>query len=220
MNSTTVVKDPVCGMDVETATAAGKTEHKGQTYYFCGSKCKREVRTRSRPILGQGCWHAQERTWLLQLNPKKTEERKIMSMPKSVFLPIVVLALMCVPSLAQDTATKPMDMKTMPANAEEMQSHMEKMRTQMAEMQAKMKDNMAKMEAADAAMKSHMATMQDNMKGEMELKHSLMDQMQMMMDHMQQMTDRMAAMSDQMDIHKKTGKTTKKDNTMMKDQKK
>jgi hypothetical protein len=48
----------------------------------------------------------------------------------------------------------------------------------------------------------------------------MMDQMQMMMDHMQQMTDRMAAMSDQMDMHKKTGKTTKKDSGMMKDQKK
>jgi Cu+-exporting ATPase len=40
MKTTTAVKDPVCGMDVETATAAGRTEHKGQTYYFCGSKCK------------------------------------------------------------------------------------------------------------------------------------------------------------------------------------
>jgi Cu+-exporting ATPase len=40
MNSTTAVKDPVCGMDVEAATAAGQSEHEGQTYYFCGSKCK------------------------------------------------------------------------------------------------------------------------------------------------------------------------------------
>ena len=40
MTSTTAVKDPVCGMDIETATAAGKTEFKGETYYFCGSKCK------------------------------------------------------------------------------------------------------------------------------------------------------------------------------------
>jgi YHS domain-containing protein len=31
MNSATAVKDPVCGMDVESATAAGRTEHKGQT---------------------------------------------------------------------------------------------------------------------------------------------------------------------------------------------
>ena len=40
MKSTTAMKDPVCGMDVDTATAAGRTEHNGQTYYFCGSKCK------------------------------------------------------------------------------------------------------------------------------------------------------------------------------------
>jgi YHS domain-containing protein len=40
MKSATAVKDPVCGMDIETATAAGRTEYKGQTYYFCGSKCK------------------------------------------------------------------------------------------------------------------------------------------------------------------------------------
>ena len=40
MNTATAVKDPVCGMDVEMATAAGQTEHKGRTYYFCGSKCK------------------------------------------------------------------------------------------------------------------------------------------------------------------------------------
>jgi Cu+-exporting ATPase len=27
-------------MDIEIANAAGHTEHAGQTYYFCGSKCK------------------------------------------------------------------------------------------------------------------------------------------------------------------------------------
>lgn len=40
MKSATAVKDPVCGMDIEPAKAAGRTEYKGQTYYFCGSKCK------------------------------------------------------------------------------------------------------------------------------------------------------------------------------------
>ena len=40
MMNATAVKDPVCGMDIDAATAAGRTEHKGQTYYFCGSKCK------------------------------------------------------------------------------------------------------------------------------------------------------------------------------------
>ena len=41
MKNTTIVKDPVCGMDVETATAAGRTDYKGQTYQFCGRSAKR-----------------------------------------------------------------------------------------------------------------------------------------------------------------------------------
>ncbi len=40
MTNTTAVKDLVCGMDVETANAAGRTEYKGQAYYFCSLKCK------------------------------------------------------------------------------------------------------------------------------------------------------------------------------------
>jgi Cu+-exporting ATPase len=40
MTSATVVKDPVCGMDIEPASAAGHTEHQGKTYYFCGAACK------------------------------------------------------------------------------------------------------------------------------------------------------------------------------------
>ncbi|HEX5034117.1 MAG TPA: heavy metal-binding domain-containing protein, partial [bacterium] len=32
-------KDPICGMDVDPATAAGKHTHAGKTYYFCSSHC-------------------------------------------------------------------------------------------------------------------------------------------------------------------------------------
>ena len=35
----TLVKDPVCNMDVDPATAAGSSEYKGQTYYFCSPGC-------------------------------------------------------------------------------------------------------------------------------------------------------------------------------------
>ena len=31
--------DPICGMEVEPSTAAGKHEHKGHTYYFCSQHC-------------------------------------------------------------------------------------------------------------------------------------------------------------------------------------
>ena len=33
-------KDPVCGMDVNPETAAGKSDYKGRTYYFCCPGCK------------------------------------------------------------------------------------------------------------------------------------------------------------------------------------
>jgi Cu+-exporting ATPase len=32
--------DPVCGMTVDEKTAAGKSDYKGQTYYFCSPGCK------------------------------------------------------------------------------------------------------------------------------------------------------------------------------------
>jgi P-type Cu+ transporter len=35
----TLVKDPVCNMDVGPATARGSSEYKGQTYYFCSPGC-------------------------------------------------------------------------------------------------------------------------------------------------------------------------------------
>lgn len=35
-----MVKDPVCGMDVDPKTAEAKSEYKGQTYYFCSKGCK------------------------------------------------------------------------------------------------------------------------------------------------------------------------------------
>ncbi len=64
MNNTTAVKDPVCGMDVEIATSAGRTEHNGQTYYFCGLGCKAKFdlnpeqysgKTAGRPQSGHSC---------------------------------------------------------------------------------------------------------------------------------------------------------------------
>ena len=35
-----MVKDLVCGMNVDEKTAKFKSEHKGRTYYFCGQACK------------------------------------------------------------------------------------------------------------------------------------------------------------------------------------
>jgi len=36
-----MVKDLVCGMTIDSETAAGKSEYQGATYYFCSPGCKR-----------------------------------------------------------------------------------------------------------------------------------------------------------------------------------
>ena len=38
---TSMLKDPVCGMDVDPKYATYKTEYKGQAYYFCSPGCKK-----------------------------------------------------------------------------------------------------------------------------------------------------------------------------------
>ncbi len=35
-------RDPVCGMMVDPKTAAGKSEYKGKTYYFCSPGCMKD----------------------------------------------------------------------------------------------------------------------------------------------------------------------------------
>ena len=37
--------DPICGMTVDPAKAAGQYDHKGTTYYFCGTSCLERFRT-------------------------------------------------------------------------------------------------------------------------------------------------------------------------------
>jgi YHS domain-containing protein len=36
-----MVKDPVCGMEVEEKTDPAKSEYQGKTYYFCAPGCKK-----------------------------------------------------------------------------------------------------------------------------------------------------------------------------------
>ncbi len=49
----TTVKDPVCGMEIDPETAAGKSEYKGQTYYFCAPGCKRSFDKEPEKYVGQ-----------------------------------------------------------------------------------------------------------------------------------------------------------------------
>ena len=39
--TTTMTKDPICGMDVDQATAI-HAERDGKTYYFCGGGCRQK----------------------------------------------------------------------------------------------------------------------------------------------------------------------------------
>jgi YHS domain-containing protein len=34
-----MAKDPICGMEVDAAQAAGKCEYQGNVYYFCSEHC-------------------------------------------------------------------------------------------------------------------------------------------------------------------------------------
>jgi Cu+-exporting ATPase len=44
-------KDPVCGMDVNTATARFKTQHNGKEYFFCSAGCLAKFRVNPEKIL-------------------------------------------------------------------------------------------------------------------------------------------------------------------------
>lgn len=49
-----MAKDPVCGMDVDEAKAAGTSSHEGKTYYFCSPGCKKEFDSNSAKYADKG----------------------------------------------------------------------------------------------------------------------------------------------------------------------
>ena len=53
MMNATVVKDPVCGMDIDTAAAPASHEYKGRTYYFCGHTCEQKFMSTPEQYLGK-----------------------------------------------------------------------------------------------------------------------------------------------------------------------
>ncbi len=44
--------DPVCGMEVDPATAEWKWEHEGATYYFCSQGCLEDFKEDPQAFLG------------------------------------------------------------------------------------------------------------------------------------------------------------------------
>src|SRR2546425_2037715 len=49
-----VVQDPVCGMTVDPATAAGHVDYQGQTYYFCNAFCLKQFEANPSRYLSPG----------------------------------------------------------------------------------------------------------------------------------------------------------------------
>jgi len=47
------VTDPVCGMQIDPAQAAGKSEYKGTTYYFCSDHCKKTFDANPEAVLNK-----------------------------------------------------------------------------------------------------------------------------------------------------------------------
>ena len=54
-----MARDGVCGMEVEEKTAAGKSEYRGQTYYFCSTGCKKAFDKEPEKYAGKTQGHAQ-----------------------------------------------------------------------------------------------------------------------------------------------------------------
>src|SRR2546425_13250851 len=51
--SATAVKDPVCGMTVDPASARYRLEHAGKTHYFCSNHCVEKFKADSEKYLNQ-----------------------------------------------------------------------------------------------------------------------------------------------------------------------
>ena len=49
-----LVKDVVCGMEIDPETAAGKSDYQGTTYYFCAVGCKQDFDGDPQKYLGGG----------------------------------------------------------------------------------------------------------------------------------------------------------------------
>jgi YHS domain-containing protein len=53
MEEKPMVTDPVCKMQIDEKKAAGKSEYKGKTYYFCAPVCKRKFDENPERYTGQ-----------------------------------------------------------------------------------------------------------------------------------------------------------------------
>ena len=48
-----MIKDPVCGMEVDPKTASNKSIYEGKTYYFCSPGCKKAFEKDPKKYIGK-----------------------------------------------------------------------------------------------------------------------------------------------------------------------
>ncbi|HLH36387.1 MAG TPA: heavy metal translocating P-type ATPase [Alloacidobacterium sp.] len=69
-------KDPVCGMTVDPAKAAGQSEYRGTTYFFCSTRCKQKFDDAPERFIGPSAASRSEKVEIdpvcgMQVNPSK-----------------------------------------------------------------------------------------------------------------------------------------------------
>jgi len=75
-SSATLERDPVCGMMVEPARAAGKAEYNGTTYYFCNPRCEQrfgaepEKFLAPKPAAAPASSAAEPQTYICPMDPE------------------------------------------------------------------------------------------------------------------------------------------------------
>ena len=72
------VKDPVCGMTIDSETAVARVEVKGQTYYFCSAECRATFEATPEQYIG-ATTTSEERELLEQHEPPYTVSRFLTS---------------------------------------------------------------------------------------------------------------------------------------------
>ncbi len=77
VTAATTVKDPVCGMDVDPATAKHQIEFEGRNYFFCSAGCRGKFEAEPRKYLGQGATVTQPEADAIYTCPMHPEIRQV-----------------------------------------------------------------------------------------------------------------------------------------------
>jgi YHS domain-containing protein len=79
--------DPVCGMTVDPAMAAGRFHYEGETYYFCNPNCLRKFSSDPQGYLDRGPHLAAMGRPMVQLGNAATKRDAYRSRKRRIYLP-------------------------------------------------------------------------------------------------------------------------------------